>query len=115
MAIINKNSLLSFNLFQVFRGSLQSAFIGYFLDKKHNGKGYTTEAVQLIVEYSFNISVGINKRTLLLTILFGISAILYRATETGGLGYLGMMLLQIICFVGIWAKRKELFNIVSTQ
>lgn len=51
---------------------------------------------------------------LLLTILFGISAILYRATETGDLGYLGMMLLQIICFVGIWAKRKELFNIVST-
>ncbi|MFI9225266.1 CD3337/EF1877 family mobilome membrane protein [Peribacillus frigoritolerans] len=51
---------------------------------------------------------------LLLTILFGISAILYRATETGDLGYLGMMLLQIICFVGVWAKRKELFNIVST-
>lgn len=51
---------------------------------------------------------------LLLTILFGISAVLYRATEKGDLGYLGMMLLQIICFVGIWAKRKELFNIVST-
>lgn len=42
------------NLFQIFRGSLQSAFIGYFLDKKHNGKGYTTEAIQLIVEYAFN-------------------------------------------------------------
>lgn len=51
---------------------------------------------------------------LLLTILFGISAILYRATDNGDLGYLGMMLLQIICFVGIWAKRKELFNMVST-
>jgi hypothetical protein len=51
---------------------------------------------------------------LLLTILFGISAILYRATESTDLGYLGMMLLQIICFVGVWAKRKELFNIVST-
>lgn len=51
---------------------------------------------------------------LLLTILFGISAILYRATESSDLGYLGMMLLQIICFVGVWAKRKELFNIVST-
>jgi ribosomal-protein-alanine N-acetyltransferase len=42
------------NLFQVLRGSLQSAFIGYFLDKLHNGKGYTTEAVKLIVEYAFN-------------------------------------------------------------
>ena len=51
---------------------------------------------------------------LLLTILFAISAILYRATDSGDLGYLGMMLLQIICFVGIWAKRKELFNMVST-
>lgn len=51
---------------------------------------------------------------LLLTILFGVSAILYRATENGDLGYLGMMLLQIICFVGIWAKRKELFSMVST-
>lgn len=51
---------------------------------------------------------------LLLTILFGISSILYRATETSDLGYLGMMVIQIICFVGIWAKRKELFNMVST-
>ncbi|UOR12675.1 GNAT family N-acetyltransferase [Halobacillus amylolyticus] len=40
-------------LFQVVRGSLQSAFIGYFLDRLHNGKGYTTEAVQLIVRYGF--------------------------------------------------------------
>ena len=51
---------------------------------------------------------------LLLTILFGISAILYRATENSDLGYLGMMIIQIICFVGVWAKRKELFNMVTT-
>ena len=51
---------------------------------------------------------------LLLTILFGISAILYRATENSDLGYLGMMIIQIICFVGVWAKRKELFNMVAT-
>ncbi|MCH6269105.1 GNAT family N-acetyltransferase [Neobacillus citreus] len=42
------------NLFQVLRGSLQSAFIGYFLDQKHNGKGYTTEAAKLLVQYAFN-------------------------------------------------------------
>ncbi|MCP3739373.1 GNAT family N-acetyltransferase [Rossellomorea sp. BNER] len=41
------------NLFGVLRGSLQNCFIGYFLDKKHNGKGYTTEAVKLMVEYAF--------------------------------------------------------------
>jgi [ribosomal protein S5]-alanine N-acetyltransferase len=42
------------NLFQVLRGDLQSAFIGYFLDKSQNGKGYTTEAVNLLVNYAFN-------------------------------------------------------------
>ncbi|MEY2191942.1 GNAT family N-acetyltransferase [Neobacillus sp. BF23-41] len=42
------------NLFQVLRGSLQSAFIGYFLDEKHNGKGYTTEAAKLLLKYAFN-------------------------------------------------------------
>lgn len=42
------------SLFHVMRGSLQSAFIGYFLDKEKNGKGYTTEAVKLIVDYAFN-------------------------------------------------------------
>ncbi|TRZ38137.1 N-acetyltransferase [Niallia circulans] len=42
------------SLFQVLRGSLQSAFIGYFIDLAHNGKGYATEAVKLAVDYAFN-------------------------------------------------------------
>lgn len=50
----NQKLIGTINLFQVLRGSLQSAFIGYFLDRKHNGKGYTTEAVKLIVEYGFH-------------------------------------------------------------
>ncbi|RIW38511.1 GNAT family N-acetyltransferase [Bacillus salacetis] len=41
------------NLFQVLRGSLQSAFIGYFLDHGHNGRGYATEAAKLIVQFGF--------------------------------------------------------------
>ncbi|WP_113930066.1 GNAT family protein [Bacillus sp. P14.5] len=41
------------NLFQVLRGSLQSAFIGYFMDRKQNGKGYTSEAVTMLVRYGF--------------------------------------------------------------
>jgi [ribosomal protein S5]-alanine N-acetyltransferase len=41
------------SLFQVLRGDLQSAFIGYFLDENNNGKGYTTEAVKLMVDYAF--------------------------------------------------------------
>lgn len=35
-------------------GFLQSAFIGYFLDGKYNGKGYATKAVKLAVDYAFN-------------------------------------------------------------
>lgn len=42
------------NLFQVLRGAIQGAFIGYFLDKEYNGKGYTTEAAKLVVDYAFN-------------------------------------------------------------
>ncbi|WLD94550.1 GNAT family N-acetyltransferase [Alkalihalobacillus sp. AL-G] len=37
----------------VVRGPLQSAWLGYYLDKNHNGKGYMTEAVKLIVSYAF--------------------------------------------------------------
>jgi ribosomal-protein-alanine N-acetyltransferase len=42
------------NLFAVMRGSIQSAFVGYALDEKHNGKGLMTEALKLIVDYSFS-------------------------------------------------------------
>jgi ribosomal-protein-alanine N-acetyltransferase len=44
----------SINLFSLIRGSIQSAFVGYFLDEKQNGKGYTTEAVKLIVKFAFD-------------------------------------------------------------
>ncbi|MCR8641182.1 GNAT family N-acetyltransferase [Paenibacillus sp. N1-5-1-14] len=52
---LNENDQLigNLNLFQVIRGALQGAFIGYFLDKDVNGKGYTTEAVKLAVNYAF--------------------------------------------------------------
>ncbi|MFD0767650.1 GNAT family N-acetyltransferase [Bacillus sp. CGMCC 1.60114] len=41
-------------LTEVLRGPLQSCYIGYYLDKNHNGKGYMTEAVRLVVSYAFN-------------------------------------------------------------
>ena len=50
---VDKKLIGTISLFQVIRGSLQSAFIGYFLDKENNGKGYATEAVKLIVEFAF--------------------------------------------------------------
>ncbi len=41
------------SLTEVLRGPLQSCYIGYVLDKNHNGKGYMTEAVRLVVDYAF--------------------------------------------------------------
>lgn len=39
--------------FKVERGPAQKAMIGYSMDQDHNGKGYMTEAVRLIVDYGF--------------------------------------------------------------
>ncbi|MBG9794914.1 acetyltransferase [Paenibacillus dendritiformis] len=41
-------------LTEVVRYNLQSCWLGYFLDQDHNGKGYMTEAVQLVVRYAFD-------------------------------------------------------------
>ncbi|TQR19726.1 GNAT family N-acetyltransferase [Psychrobacillus vulpis] len=50
------NSLIgSISLFHVARGPRHSAMVGYHLDQEHNGKGYTTEATKLIVNYAFEI------------------------------------------------------------
>ncbi len=45
----------SISLFQVLRGPLQRALLGYSLDQEQNGKGYTTEATKLVVEHAFDI------------------------------------------------------------
>ncbi|KGP91092.1 alanine acetyltransferase [Pontibacillus chungwhensis BH030062] len=42
-------------LFEVKRGALQSAMIGYSLAHAYNGKGYATEAVKLVVAYAFTV------------------------------------------------------------
>jgi ribosomal-protein-alanine N-acetyltransferase len=41
-------------LSEIVRGPIQSCFIGYYLDKQHNGKGYMTEAVRLAVHFAFH-------------------------------------------------------------
>nr|WP_318540412.1 GNAT family protein [Terribacillus saccharophilus] len=41
-------------LSEVVRYNLQSSWIGYFLDKEQNGKGYMTEAVHQIVGFAFD-------------------------------------------------------------
>ncbi|NBI30851.1 GNAT family N-acetyltransferase [Chengkuizengella marina] len=41
------------SLSEVVRSDLQSCWLGYYLDKHQNGKGYMTEAVNLAVDYAF--------------------------------------------------------------
>ncbi|PKM52575.1 MAG: RimJ/RimL family protein N-acetyltransferase [Firmicutes bacterium HGW-Firmicutes-7] len=45
----------SITLSEVLRGPLQNCFIGYYLDLEHNGKGFMTEAVALVLRYAFDI------------------------------------------------------------
>lgn len=40
-------------LSEILRGPLQSCYIGYYLDREENGKGYMTEAVKLSVKFAF--------------------------------------------------------------
>lgn len=51
--IDNDELIGTIGLFRIMRGPLQSAIVGYSLSKDHNGKGYATEAVKLVVEYAF--------------------------------------------------------------
>jgi ribosomal-protein-alanine N-acetyltransferase len=41
------------SLSEVERGSLQSCWLGYSLDQAQNGRGYTTEAVRLVLDHGF--------------------------------------------------------------
>jgi ribosomal-protein-alanine N-acetyltransferase len=43
----------SINLSQIFRGGFQNAYLGYYLGAKYAGQGYMTEAVGLILKYTF--------------------------------------------------------------
>jgi [ribosomal protein S5]-alanine N-acetyltransferase len=42
-------------LTEVVRGPLQTCWLGYYVDQSHNGHGYTTEAVRLVVDYAFEV------------------------------------------------------------
>mgnify|MGYP001244528995 CR=1 FL=1 len=41
------------NLSQIFRKAFQNAYLGYYLGVKYTGRGYMTEAVELILRYAF--------------------------------------------------------------
>ena len=41
------------SLTQIAKGDVQSCNTGFTLDEEHNAKGYTTEALQLVVDFAF--------------------------------------------------------------
>ena len=41
------------SLSEIVKGNFQSCWIGYYLDRNHNGKGYMTEAVTYTADYAF--------------------------------------------------------------
>jgi ribosomal-protein-alanine N-acetyltransferase len=43
------------NVSEIVRGHLQSAYLGYYADARHAGRGYMTEALRLAVRYAFRI------------------------------------------------------------
>ena len=43
----------SINLSQIFRGGFQNAYLGYYVGAPYAGRGYATEALQLILRYAF--------------------------------------------------------------
>ncbi len=51
---------------------------------------------------------------LLMTVIFAISTILYQSIHMDSHGYLFVLGMQILCYIGIWLKRKELFSFVAT-
>lgn len=50
----NSEPIGSIGLFNIKRGPSQTAMVGYSLDQEHNGKGYATEALRLIVDFAFD-------------------------------------------------------------
>lgn len=41
------------SLFEISRGPLQKCILGYCLDGEHNGNGFMTEAIRLVLGYAF--------------------------------------------------------------
>ncbi|VVM34342.1 GNAT family N-acetyltransferase [Terribacillus sp. AE2B 122] len=52
--LMDENIIGIVMLSEVVRWNLQSCWIGYFLDKDQNGKGYMTEAVRQVVAIAFD-------------------------------------------------------------
>jgi [ribosomal protein S5]-alanine N-acetyltransferase len=43
------------NLSQIFRGGFQNAYLGYYIGSPYAGRGYMTEALELLLSYAFSV------------------------------------------------------------
>ncbi|MFS0728381.1 CD3337/EF1877 family mobilome membrane protein [Paenibacillus sp. 1P07SE] len=50
---------------------------------------------------------------LLMTVIFTIGTLIYNAVSMVEYGFLFVLGMQILCYVGIWFKRKELFSFIT--
>lgn len=48
----NNKLIGNITLSEILRHAFQSCYVGYYLDEEHNGKGYMSEAVKLVVKYA---------------------------------------------------------------
>lgn len=51
----NEKIIGTIQLYNIMRGMFQDATVGYSIDKDEEGKGYMTEALNLISDYAFNV------------------------------------------------------------
>jgi ribosomal-protein-alanine N-acetyltransferase len=50
-----KNLIGQISMGGIILGALRGAHIGYWIDRSHAGRGYTTQAVNLLTEYGFSV------------------------------------------------------------
>ena len=43
------------NISQIYRGGFLSAYLGYYMGAPYTGKGYMTEAIQVVLRYAFKV------------------------------------------------------------
>jgi ribosomal-protein-alanine N-acetyltransferase len=54
ICLISDGSIIgTINLSQIFRGGFQNAYLGYYVGAKYAGQGYMTEALQLVLRFTF--------------------------------------------------------------
>ncbi len=84
-------------LSQVFRKAFRNCYLGYWVGREHNGRGYATEAVRLSVDYAFG-ELGLHRVQANVMTKNRRSA---RVLEKAGFRKEGLAL-RYLCIAGAW-------------